>query len=108
MADAASAPGFLTPERGSGTNDGGYVCDECGAADGHKVGCGWAMFSLREIRDVAERYSDGQRGPGAVVTPEAVLALVDAVKAARDYLAALDAEGMADDDLLRSALGRLV
>lgn len=39
---------------------------------------------------------------------EAWVALCDVAEAARDYVAALDTEGIADDDTLREALGRLV
>lgn len=53
-----------------------------------------APFSLREIREAANRYGrQPERGPGGVptpgpvVTPDAVLALVDIAYAARDYFA---------------------
>lgn len=37
--------------------------------------------------------------------PDDIAALVDVFEAARDYLSALDAEGIADDNGLRAALG---
>jgi hypothetical protein len=64
-------------------------------------------FSIAELRASAERYAEvhHERGPGAVVTPEAVLALVEATEAARWYFAqSVPYSGDPDADLAQERL----
>lgn len=64
-------------------------------------------LSIADLRGSAEAYAAAHttRGPGAVVTPEAVLALVEATEAARWYFASsLPYSGDPDADLAQERL----